>query len=229
MAKLTRLLDDLEKFYGPQVAAWPTDPYGFIVWWQCGYPPSEERCQSGWEALTHAVGVGADQLLAARRSTLARLLQAGGIVPELRAQRLQSIAKRVRDEYGGDLAHALAELPVRAARAALKKFPGIADPGADRILLFGGLSAVAAVPSNAPHVLVRIANGKVPADYRATYQQAQRLLDEALPPTAAARTRAYLLLQEHGQRLCKRNRPLCEQCPVRRTCAYFRDVRTAQG
>jgi endonuclease-3 len=229
MPKLTRLIDTLERFYGPQVPGWPTDPYRFLVWWQCGYPPSEERCQSGWEALTQALDVDPDQLLAARRSTVTRVLQAGGMVPELRARRLQSIAKRVRDEYGGDLATALAELPPRAARAALKKFPGIADPGADRILLFAGLAAVAAVPSNAPHVLVRITGGAVPADYRATYQQAQRLLEEGLPQTAAARTRAYLLLQQHGQRLCKRTRPRCEECPVTRACSYFREIRGEPG
>src|SRR5262249_33759926 len=148
------------------------------------------------------VAVEPDQLLAAARATLARALKAGGLVPELRAERVQAIAQRVRDEYAGDLLGALARLPVRAARAALRKFPGIADPGADRILLFADLSAVAAVPSSSPHVVVRLERGKVPSEYRATYQQAQRLLEEALPQTAAVRRRAYLLLQKHGQQLC---------------------------
>lgn len=225
MPTLTHLIDTLETFHGPQVPGWPTDPYRFMVWWQCGYPPSAERCSAGWQTLSEAVGVGPDQLLAARRPTIARALKAGGIVPELRAQRLQSIAKRVRDEYGGDLTGALARLSLRAARAALKRFPGIADPGADRILLFAGLAPVAAVPSNSPHVIVRIECGKVPTEYRAAYQEAQRLLEEALPATTRLRTRAYLLLQQHGQQLCKRTHPQCEACPLARSCAYFREVR----
>jgi len=229
MPTLTHLIDTLETFYGPQAPEWPTDPYRFMVWWHCGYPPSAERCRAGWETLVQAVGVGPDQLLAARRPTIARALKPGGLVPELRAQRLQSIAKRVRDEYAGDLPGALARMPLRAARAALKKFPGIADPGADRILLFAGLSAIAAVPSNSPHVIVRIECGKVPTEYRATYQQAQHLLEEALPANAGARTRAYLLLQQHGQQLCKRTQPRCEACPLARSCVYYRNTRRARG
>jgi len=53
-------------------------------------------------------------------------------------------------------------------RRALKKFPNIADPGADRILLFGGMSPVAAVPSNNPHVLVRIQSGPEGKNYGET-------------------------------------------------------------
>jgi len=224
MAKLIHLvaaLQTLQTFYGPQRARWPTDPYRFLVWWQCGYPASEERCERGWEALTHAVGVDPDQLLAARRATLVRALKAGGLVPELRAQRVRAIAKRTHDEFAGDLLAALARLPVLAARAELRKFPGIADPGADRVLLFAGLAPVAAVPSNCPHVVIRIECGKVPTDYRATYQQSRRLLEEALPATAAARTRGYLLLQHHGQQLCKRSHPRCEKCPIAHSCTYF--------
>lgn len=221
MATLSHLLDTLESSYGPPTPGWPTDPYQFLVWWQCGYPPSEEHCARGWAALTQAVGVAPDELLAARRATVARALTAGGLVPELRAQRLQGIAQRVHHVFAGDLRAALALLPVREARAALRQFPGIGDPGADRILLFAGLAAIAAVPSNCPQVLVRIECGRVPTDYRATYLQAQRLLEEALPATAAARTRAYLLLQQHGQQLCKRTRPRCEKCPIAPSCRYF--------
>jgi endonuclease III len=222
VANLTRLIDILETFYGPQVPSWPTDPYRFLLWWHCGYPPSEDRCERGWQALQAVVDVAPARLLRVRRPTLARALKAGGLVPELRAQRLQTIARRVREEFAGDLSAVLARLPLREARAALKKFPGIADPGADRLLLFANLSAIAAVPSSSPYVLVRIACGNVPADYRATYQQAQRLLEEALPATTAARSRAYLLLQQHGQRLCKRTRPRCAECPLTGSCVYFR-------
>jgi len=65
--------------------------------------------------------------------------------------RLKEIAERVQREFGGDLATAFQGLPITKVRAALKKFPNIADPGADRILLFGDFSPVAAVPSNCTH------------------------------------------------------------------------------
>jgi len=44
----------------------------------------------------------------------------------------------------------------------LKTFPGIGNPGADRILLFARIEPLAAVPSACPHVLVRVAAAEPP-------------------------------------------------------------------
>jgi endonuclease III len=217
---LSRILDELAAFHGKQELRWPTDPYLFLVWWHCGYPPSEERCSRGWEALSRAVGVAPEQLLATRASRVTAALAAGGLVPELRASRLQAIARRVRDEFGGDLQSALERLDDRTRRRIVKAFPGIADAGADRILLFAGLAPVAAVPSNCPHVLVRIVSGREPDSYAATYAQAQSILEARVPQTFTALRRAYLLLQQHGRQLCKRTRPRCDDCPLAQSCTY---------
>jgi len=42
-----------------------------------------------------------------------------------------------------------------------------------------------------------------------------------VPEKFDARTRAYLLLKCHGQKICKRTKPLCDGCPIRLSCAYF--------
>ena len=213
------VLDLLENFYGPQTPAAPTDPYLFLLWWQCGYPPSEERCAKGFEALQRDIGLTPADLLGAGRARLARALKAGGMVPELRAARLKEVAQRVTEEFAAGLQGALQELPLAKARAALRKFPGIGVPGAERILLFAGVAPVAAVPSNCPYVPVRIASGQEPGQYSATYAQAQKQLAQ-LPETLQARSRAYLLLQRHGRELCKRTRPRCDQCPLARRCRF---------
>ena len=216
---LPKLLDKLEKFYGPQEPCWPVDPYEFIVWWHCGYPASDKTCAKGWEKLKAEVGIDPDELLAATPRKLTEALKAGGMVPELRAQRLKEVAMRVQDQFGGDLRAGLVG-PIAEARKTLKKFPGIADPGADRILLFAGISPVAAVPSNCPHVLVRILRGKERESYGVNYRIAQEAIAE-LPETFDARTRAYLLLKRHGQEVCKSAKPKCGDCPVSAHCAFF--------
>ncbi|MGB6603790.1 MAG: hypothetical protein WA747_04060 [Steroidobacteraceae bacterium] len=218
---LARILDALESFHGAQPPTAPTDPYLFLVWWHCGYPPSEERCSLGWKALNAEVGVAPDDLLRVSSSRLARVLKAGGLVPELRARRLKEVARRIRTAFSGDLRAGLRGLPLAEARSALRKFPGIGNPGADRILLFGDIAPVAAVPSSCPHVLVRIESGREPAAYTAVYAQAQRSLDAHLPGTVPARMRAYLLLQRHGRALCKRTNPRCGACPVAPDCAFL--------
>jgi endonuclease III len=166
------------------------------------------------------IGVEPEQILAANPSKLALALKPGGVVPEIRAMRLKEIAERVQKEFGGDLRAALGGIPVLKARAALKKFPNIADPGADRILLFAGISPVAAIPSNCPHVLVRIELGKEPDNYGRSYSEAQRMIEVEVPAKFDSRMRAYLLLKCHGQRLCKRTNPKCGECPVAGSCVF---------
>jgi endonuclease III len=165
--------------------------------------------------LKREIGVDPEEVLAASPANLGRALRPGGMVPELRAMRLKETAARVKDEFGGDLRSALVG-PIVKVRKLLKKFPGIADPGADRILLFGGIAPVAAIPSNGPHVLVRIQRGLEHESYAVTYREAQQAIMAEVPEEINARSRAYLLLQRHGQGPCKRTKPKCSECPIQR-------------
>jgi endonuclease-3 len=226
--RVPELLDDLEAFHGPLEPAWPTDPYLFLVWWYCGYPASDSACSKGWESLNRGIGTGIEQLLAASPASLAKALKPGGMVPEIRAMRLKELAARVKDHLGGDLRGALAG-PIAQARSTLKKFHSIADPGADRILLFAGLAPVAAVPSNCPYVLVRIQRGLERENYGVTYREAQEAIAAEVPEKFDARIRAYLLLKRHGQEICKSSKPKCEQCPVRSACAFFAGQRRGRA
>jgi hypothetical protein len=92
------------------------------------------------------------------------------MVPELRAARLKQIATRVLNDFDGDLKGRLTG-SLTAVRKTLKSFPNIADPGADRILLFAAIAPVAAVPSNCPHVLVRTQRGQERENYGVTYSE----------------------------------------------------------
>jgi endonuclease-3 len=222
------ILERLEAFYGDQEPCWPTDPYLFLVWWHCGYPASDAACARGWESLNGNIGAEPHQLLAASAEQLASALSPGGMVPELRAIRLKEIAARVENEFGGDLRRSLLG-SMTEVRSTLKKFPNIADPGADRILLFGGIAPVAAVPSNCPHVLVRIQRGQERENYGVTYHEAQQAITAEVAENFDARTRAYLLLKRHGQEICKRTKPRCDQCPVNSCCAFFAGKRRGRA
>ncbi len=222
------LLDKLEAQYGRQKPAWPTDPYLFLVWWHCGYPASDAACAKGWAALNQEIGTDPEQILAAQPAALAHALKPGGMVPELRAMRLMQIAARIKDEFGGDLRSALVG-PLAQVRKMLKKFPNIADPGADRILLFGEIAPVAAVPSNCTQVLVRIRSGLERENYGVNYREAQAAIAAEIPAKFSARMRAYLLLKRHGQELCKRTKPRCDECPVSFACAYFAGKRRGRA
>jgi endonuclease III len=223
MARLTvpEVLNHLEAFYGKQEPCWPSDPYLFLLWWYCGYPSSDASCSKGWKELTAKIVTDPDAILAAHPATLASALKPGDMFPELRAERMKEVTARIKDEFDGDLRAALTG-PITKVRKILKSFPSIADPGADRILLFAGIQPAAAVPSNCTEVLERIQNGQEGKNYNASYREVQRMIDFAVPATFDARVRAYLLLKRHGQELCKRTRPRCEICPIRAACAFVK-------
>ena len=220
MPTLAEALDMLEQHYGPQQPTFPTDPYDFLIWWHCGYPASDAACNRGWHSLTSAIRIDPATLLHTSEAKLAALLKPGGMVPELRAQRLHQIAHRVFNQCDNDLRFALAALPLKDARTLLKSFPNIADPGADRILLFAGFAPLPSVPSNAPQVAVRIQLGAEHESYATTYREAQSIIDSGIPARFDARTRAFLLLKHHGETLCKRTKPKCPTCPLQSNCAY---------
>ena len=235
-SQLAEVIDRLEKFYGKpktpksilRSLTGRTDPYEMIVYTTCGYPASDAACAKGFAALKKEVGIRPADILGAPEKKLVEILRLGGIVPELRAQRLREIAARVKHEFGGNLSEVL-ERPLPEVRKALKSFPTIGDSGVDKILLFTRTAPIAAVPSNCPEVTVRLMHGQPYKNYGVNYREAQGAVRAGVPADCTALLRAYLLLKHHGQEICKRTRPLCDQCPVARGCAYFRSRRHAGG
>ena len=228
---LSQVLESLEKLYGPQKTAGPSDPYEMIVYVNCGYPASDVSCPKGFEALKREVGLKPEDILEAPKEKLAKLMRLGGIVPELRAEKLKEIARMVKADLGGDLKAVLNKWMleekkqpgkgIRGAKNVLQKFPVIGEPGAEKILLFSKLAPVAAVPSAFVGVPMRLWFGETGKNYAADYRAAREILNAGLAETFEARQRAYLLLKKHGQEICKRSTPKCEICPLSGQCAYF--------
>jgi endonuclease III len=228
---VNNILEALEKMYGPQHAAGPADPYEMIVYLNCGYPASDAACAKGFDALKQEVGLSPKEILAAPKSKLVKVLRLGGIVPELRADRLKEIARKVKAEFDGDLKGALkssirqekqqTDKGIRGAKKLLQQFPVIGEPSAEKILLFSKLAPVAAVPSANVEVPARLWLGKAGKNYAADYRAAREILSSGIAQTFEARQRAYLLLKKHGQQTCKRSHPKCEICPLTSQCAYI--------
>jgi endonuclease III len=223
-SKLARILDRLEKAYGKQKPTEPDDAYELVLHRLAGYPQSDANCAKGFAALKSRIGLKPADILQASDADLRNALREGGIVPELRARRLKEIAASVEREYGGDLG-AVLKRPLAEAKKALKKFPTIGDSGAEKILLFTRTAPVAALPSNCLDVPLRLGYGRASKNWALSYREAQEAIRAELPEDCDAQIRAYLLLKRHGQEVCRRRRPLCEQCCVSDECRYFQSTR----
>jgi len=110
-----------------------------------------------------------ENILEAPKTKLTKLTRLGGIVPELRAEKLKEIARMAKNEFGKDLLATLKRWMleekkqpgkgIRGAKSVLQKFPVIGEPGAEKILLFSKLAPVAAVPSACVSVAIRLWGG----------------------------------------------------------------------
>jgi len=221
MLTVDEALDPLAEIYGEPAPPPQRSILDLVLLENIVYLADDTQRAAAFEALQRNVGTRPQQLLAVPDETLIAATNRG-ILPEHQAAKLRQIASLTLSDFDGDL-ESLRSLPLAQAPRALKKFPSIGDPGAEKILLFARSHAVLGLDSNGVRVLCRLGvDGLTEAkSYAATYRRVQ----EVAAPYARSRgiewlIRAHQLLREHGQTLCKRSRPLCERCPLSDRCAY---------
>lgn len=187
------------------------------------YLVSEEKRAAAFELLRHRIGLTSSAIERASMATLRAVAAAGGVYADLRASRMRESARIVIEEFSGDVAGVLKE-PGPRRRRLLKRFPAIGDPGVDKMLLLTRTEPIPALDSNGLRVLIRLGFGSESKRYAATYKSAQRALGEFSKRDFDLLIDAYFLLARHGRELCRRTTPLCEPCPLKTTCAYYRKL-----
>ena len=219
MPDFRKLVARLQRHYGEPALPPARGPFELVMWENACYLLSDERRKAVFEALREQVGLNAEAIWKADKETLLPLARMGGMRPETRVFRWREIARITMSQFEGDLDRILQE-PYDKAKKALKQFPNIGDPGAEKILLLCGAGAGLPLEWNGNRVLLRVGYGRSQKSYGATYRSIQEAIRSELPGDAASLTRAHLLLREHGKKLCKNNGPLCRTCPVEDLCAF---------
>jgi endonuclease-3 len=215
----------LESASGPAPEPPSTDPLELILWENVAYLVDDEQRERTFRALKSEIGFRPAALLKAPKAVLFKIAQLGGMVPELRVDKLRDVAEITEKEFGGNLRKAL-QGPLPAARKALRKYPGIGAPGADKILLFSGIAPLFSLESNGLRALVRLGFGEEKKSYSSTYSSVMKDAEPELRKDVGWLIAAHQVLRRHGQDICKRSDPRCEACPLARDCASFRQVPT---
>jgi endonuclease III len=196
------------------------DPLEILVWENIGYLIDDEKRGVLFAEFRKRIGLKAAQIANAPMPVLSDIAGRGGMHPQKRAERLKEIGRLAIAECDGNLVGCLRALPLAKARALLKKFPSIGDPGADKILLFAGIAVQPCLDSNGLRALVRLGFSVEQKSYAQTYKAAVAVLREHGTDDAEWFKRAYIVLREHGRALCKRSAPICEPCPLDRVCGH---------
>jgi endonuclease III len=215
---LHRAIERLEAYYGKPEPPQIKDPWGLIVWENIAYLADDKHRQQAMTILREQIGITPEAILAA---SPARLIKAGlgGIVPEQSVVKLRRSAEIALEHFGGDLRPILKQ-PLAQAKKSLKRFPAIGDPGAEKLLLFGGAYPILALESNGLRVLIRLGFGTETPNYSATYRSVQEDTRDEVGKDCDWLIKAHQLLRRHGQELCRRSRPACGKCPLISQCPW---------
>lgn len=198
---LAKIVARLRELYGP-LRTFVTDPYAMILFENVAYLVDDATRIATLEKLRDEIGF--DRILDTPAAKIARVIEGGGMKPPHRAAKVIECARLFAD-FGAPL-----------DAKVLRKYPGVGEPLADRILLFNEKLRTLAPESNALRVLLRLGFGSESKNYAASYKSAVAAAGEL--PNAVE---AHLLLRRHGQELCKRSAPRCELCPLRDVCAWY--------
>jgi endonuclease III len=209
--KLAKVVERLTKRYGKPKPPPSRDPWLLILWENVAYLADDARRKAAFELWKSKIGTDPDAILAASDDDL--LAVAGhGILAEQFVEKLRRCALIAKEEW-----------PIPRTKKALSRFPGIGEPGAEKIRLFAREEPLLALESNGLRVLVRLGFAREQKSYSTTY----RLVRAAVEPELEGElgrdfdwlVTAHQLLRHHGQELCKRSAPRCEQCPLLDDCA----------
>ena len=216
---LHQIIERLQAHYGKQKPPKLAGPWEMILWENVAYLADDDRRREAMQTLKKQVGTQPGQILSASDEALVEVTR-HGILADQFATKLRKCALTALEEFDGDLRPVL-KLPIAKAKKALQRFPGIGEPGAEKILLFCQTHPVLALESNGLRVLLRLGFGEEKKSYSTTYRLVQKTVEEGFHRDFPWLIQAHLLLRLHGQELCKRTKPECRKCPLAPDCEFY--------
>jgi len=205
-----RLLDRLSALYGtgdwrrPYLRDHAENPFQVLI----GTILSQRTRDANTEvasARLFARFPDAASLARARRSEVEALIRATGFY-RVKARVLGAVAREVLGRFGGTVPRSFEELT---------SLPGVGPKTANCVLVFG--YGIPAIPVDT-HVH-RIAN-RLGVVRTRTPEETEAALRERVDPRFWIPVNP--LLVQHGQNLCRPNRPRCPECPIADQCATGR-------
>ncbi len=184
------------------------------------YLVGDEQREAAFDALRDRVGLSPVEIVTAPEERLVEVARLGGMHPARRVEKLRRVAEIALQEFEGDLESVLTQSLAKAKRA-LKKFPGIGDPGAEKILIFTRTQPMLALESNGLRAMMRLGYGEEQKTYSATYRSVQEAVEPELKNDFDWLIETHQLLRRHGQELCKRSEPRCVECPLKLNCRFY--------
>jgi A/G-specific adenine glycosylase len=134
-----------------------------------------------------------------------------------RAVRLHASAELITDRHGGQVPASIAEL---------RGLPGVGSYTAAAVASFAFAQRQVVLDTNVRRVLARLITGDFQPSPAQTAAEV-RLAESLLPTDGKLAARWSVGVMELGALVCTAARPRCDDCPVRRQCAWLSRGRPA--
>jgi endonuclease III related protein len=206
--RLVDIFDRLHSFFGPQYW-WPgKTPFEIVVG---AILTQNTNWGNVCKAITNLKKGGLlsfEALLALPVENLALYIRPSGYY-NVKARRLKNLLLMIEGRYQGEL-DLLLQDEMMTGRENLLSVQGIGPETADSILLYGGNHPIFVVDAYTHRVFSRHNLLADESDYTSIQEYFMRML----PADSSLFNEYHALIVRLGKAFCKKNRPLCEQCPL---------------
>lgn len=195
----------------------PIDPLDELINTILSQNTNDLNRDRAYRALRLALPTWAAVRDAPARDVIAAIKPAG--LANQKGPRIQQVLRRITAERGALDLSFLADMDTAAAKAWLTALDGVGPKTASIVLLFALGKPAFPVDTHIHRVTGRL--GLIPP--KTTADQAHDILAALIPPEWYHPL--HLLIIQHGRKVCKAQRPLCDICSLQRHCAYYQHGR----
>jgi endonuclease-3 related protein len=207
-ATLLAVYDALAAEYGPR-HWWPAEtPFEMAVGAILTQNTAWSNVERAIAALKEAGALNRAGIAALDVESLQGLIRPAGFFRQ-KAERLQNLADYLLRHHSGELERMLAG-ELAAVRRELLALKGIGPETADAILLYAGNHPSFVVDAYTRRIFARLA--LLRGDE--SYETVRTFFMDRLPPSVPLYNAYHALIVEHCKVRCRKNRPLCLECPL---------------
>ncbi len=208
--RVTEVAQRLRNEYGSLRWKRHRDPLSELVVTILSQNTSDRNSRRAYDALVNRFGDW-ESVADADAVEIADAIRIGGL-GEVKAPRIKEILRRIREERGSLDLDFLRDMPIDEAGDWLLRLPGVGPKTAACVLLFSLGMPAFPVDTHVHRVAKRL--GLV--DSRSSASAAHETLAALVPPDQFYEFHLHMI--EHGRRVCKSQRPRCQDCVLLDVC-----------
>ncbi|MCS7252795.1 MAG: endonuclease III [Armatimonadota bacterium] len=211
IAKQMREIDKLlAKRYGKRVWRRRSNAIEVLMRTILSQQTNDEACLAAYSNLIGRFKC-ADEIMRAPVEEIESAIKVAGLSKQ-KARYIRSCLERILSDFGALSLDGLAKMDIQRAMSYLTSLPGVGFKTAACVLLFAFGMPVFPVDTH----IHRIARRMGLVKHNASAVETQVHLDSIVPNEI--KYQLHLNLIEHGRRVCKSQKPLCDSCIITRYC-----------